>query len=227
MDGFILTACQRKGGVGRSTLLYNLAGALAKRGLKTLLVDLDPQASAGKWGDRRNSDPVIISVQPARLSNVLTTARENGADFVLIDTPARLEQSAIAAAQAADLILFPCRPTIKDTETIEATMSRAAGTKAKYAVVLNGVPPRGAQREQTEDAIRNMAIPVYPFAMGNRVAFTHADVLGLSAQEFEPKGEGAEEIKQIYKFTCELLNSTKQQSKEVKHGKKTRLAAGA
>jgi chromosome partitioning protein len=45
MDGFILTACQRKGGVGRSTLLYNLAGALAKRGLKTLLVDLDPQAS--------------------------------------------------------------------------------------------------------------------------------------------------------------------------------------
>jgi chromosome partitioning protein len=45
MKGFVLTACQRKGGVGRSTLLYNLAGALAKRGLKTLLIDLDPQAS--------------------------------------------------------------------------------------------------------------------------------------------------------------------------------------
>src|SRR3954466_1218800 len=45
MDGFVLTVCQRKGGVGRSTLLFNLAGALAKRGLRTLLVDLDPQAS--------------------------------------------------------------------------------------------------------------------------------------------------------------------------------------
>ena len=223
----VISVLGQKGGRGKTTLTLSLAVAAHKGGKSVAVVDLDPQASACKWGDRRNSDPVIISVQPARLSNVLTTARENGADFVLIDTPARLEQSAIAAAQAADLILFPCRPTIKDTETIEATMSRAAGTKAKYAVVLNGVPPRGAQREQTEDAIRNMAIPVYPFAMGNRVAFTHADVLGLSAQEFEPKGEGAEEIKQIYKFTCELLNSTKQQSKEVKHGKKTRLAAGA
>ena len=45
MSGFILTACQRKGGIGRSTLLYNLAGAMSKRGLRTLLVDLDPQAS--------------------------------------------------------------------------------------------------------------------------------------------------------------------------------------
>src|SRR5262249_19832184 len=45
MDGIVLTVCQRKGGVGRSTLLDNLAGSLAKRQLRTLLVDLDPQAS--------------------------------------------------------------------------------------------------------------------------------------------------------------------------------------
>ncbi len=45
MDCFVLTACQRKGGVGRSTLLYNLAGSMAKRGLRVLITDGDPQAS--------------------------------------------------------------------------------------------------------------------------------------------------------------------------------------
>src|SRR3954469_8249517 len=45
MAGFVLTACQRKGGVGRSTLFYNLAGSLSKQGLKVLICDLDPQAS--------------------------------------------------------------------------------------------------------------------------------------------------------------------------------------
>lgn len=45
MGAFVLTVCQRKGGVGRSTLLYSMAGALAKAGRRVLLVDLDPQAS--------------------------------------------------------------------------------------------------------------------------------------------------------------------------------------
>ena len=226
----VISVLGQKGGSGKTTLTLSLAVAAYKANKSVAVIDLDPQASACKWGDRRNADPVIISVQPARLRNVLATARENGADLVLIDTPGRLEQSAIAAAQEADLILIPCRPTIKDTETIETTISliRASRTKAKLAVVLNGVPARGAQREQAEDAIRSMAIPVYPFYLSNRVAFTHADVLGLSAQEFEPSGQGAREIKEIYKFTCELLNSaTSQQSKGKNNGKKTRLTAGA
>jgi chromosome partitioning protein len=226
----VISVLGQKGGSGKTTLTLSLAVAAHKADKSVAVIDLDPQASACKWGDRRNADPVIISVQPARLRNVLATARENGADLVFIDTPGRLEQSAIAAAQEADLILIPCRPTIKDTETIESTISliRAARTKAKVAVILNGVPPRGAQREQAEDAIRSMAIPVYPFYLSNRAAFTHADVLGLSAQEFEPSGQGAREIKEIYKFTCELLNSaTSQQSKGKNHGKKTRLTASA
>lgn len=207
----IVAIIAQKGGTGKTTLAVSLAVAATRAGLMVAVVDLDPQASACNWADRRDADfPVVISAQSTRLDHVLRAAREQAADLLLIDTPPRAEQTALTAARAADLILIPCRPAIYDLETVATTIEliRFAGEKTT-AIVLNGVPPRGPKREQASEILESMGLNVCPVVFGHRVAFDHAGALGLNAQEYDPRGKAAREIKLVYQFMSKLANSRK------------------
>src|SRR4051794_18433029 len=78
----------QKGGTGKTTLALSLAVAAESHGRSTLIVDLDPQASACKWGDRREAEtPAIIDAQPARLQQALVKAEQAGFSLAIVDTP--------------------------------------------------------------------------------------------------------------------------------------------
>ena len=221
----ILAVVAQKGGVGKTTLALSLAVAAQRAGKTAAVVDLDPQATACNWGDRRGQDsPVIVSAQAARLSNVLKSAQDAGAEFVIIDTPPRAEQAAMAAAKAAQLVLVPCRPAVFDLDTVATTLEliKHAGARS-VAAILNGVPARGTKGEQATEVIQGLGIPVCPSTYGHRAAFSDAGALGLTAQEYDPSGKAAAEIEQVYKFVCKLIKS--ETIKGVNNGQNSRLAA--
>ena len=77
----------------------HLAVAAEKAGHTTALIDLDPQASAVKWSNRREDDsPVVISVHSTLLDQVLETAEENGVSLCILDTSPHSESAALDAA---------------------------------------------------------------------------------------------------------------------------------
>ncbi len=165
----------QKGGTGKTTLALNLAVASEAAGSPTVIIDLDPQASAKEWSKSREADtPVVISAHASQLEEVLATAKENGAAFCLIDTAPHSERDALAAARAADLILIPCRPAILDLRAITVTQELAALANTPALAVINAAPPRGGLAEEAGAAIRGYGLEVAEVVITQRMAFVHS-----------------------------------------------------
>jgi chromosome partitioning protein len=198
----------QKGGTGKTTLALSLAVAAARDGRSVLIVDLDPQATACNWSDRREAeDIIVIDAQPARLAAALEKAEQGGVDLVVIDTPARSEQSALAAAKLADLVIIPCRPQAYDLETVPNTLEivKLAGNPPVLAV-LNAVQAQGVRHEQARQFLESVGVPVCPFTIGTRAAFGDAGALGQAPLEYDPAGKAAQEVGEVYKYTKSILD---------------------
>lgn len=200
----IIVLLSQKGGSSKTSLTISLACAAEERGKSALIVDLDPQATVCKWGDRRQAEsPIVIDAQPARLANALEKAREGGIEIAVIDTPPRSAEAALAAAKLADLIVLPCRPQMYDLETVPnalelITTARAGRGNVPLLAVLNAVPAQGTRHDQARRAIEALGVSVCEHTIGNRAAFGDAGALGLSVLEHDRTGRAAEEIRQVY-----------------------------
>jgi len=205
-----LALIAQKGGTGKTTLALSLAVAAEAAGLSVLVVDLDPQASACRWGDRRTTDtPAVIDAQPARLAAALAKAAQAGVDLAIVDTPARVEQAALEAAKAADLVLIPCKPSILDIETIRTTAELVGGRSARPPmVVLNAVPAQGSRHAQAAEAVAGIGLSVAPVPIGQRVAFEYATQAGQAVTEYEPDGRAADEVRQLYTSIRRILDTS-------------------
>ena len=200
----------QKGGSGKTTLALHLAVASAAQGRNTAVIDLDPQASSANWSDRRSAElPVVLSAHSSRLRHEIQRVREIGGEMLFLDTAPHSDSAALEAARVADLVLIPCRPAILDLEAITNTLAFLRTTGTSALVVLNAIAATGQDAVLAEEALSSHDVDTCPVRLGRRVAFARALISGQAAQEFEPFGKAALEVRRLHDFITRRLQDFK------------------
>ena len=166
MPYFILTTHQ-KGGVGKSTLTYNLAVHLKDKA-KVCIVDMDVQ---GSLSDFKDFSPV-----PILSAEKLPELNKSDFDFVFIDTPPYLSSKLPELCNLANVIIIPTKAGVFDVLAIKSTIeivNQSQGEK-KALIVFNMVKPNTSLTDEIKVQLNNYNIKVAQTMVSDLVAFSRS-----------------------------------------------------
>ena len=205
MSALVFAVSNQKGGTGKTTLSMNLAAGLAKRG-RTLVVDADPQGSAGQWAAMAPDErpfPVSVIAVAGNLSREVNRFRADY-QYLVIDCPPSLESEASRQAMSvSSKVLIPVLPSPIDlwasVRLANAIEQASPGNPELQAfLVINQLEPRNALSRAMQQALAEFNIPSLNTVMRRRAAYRTSALDGASVFCMGKRGiPAAEEVVSI------------------------------
>ena len=160
-----LVACS-KGGVGKTTIATHLAADAAVSGLRTVLVDADPQGSATRWCERRaGMASAVLPVDGTRKS--WRKRVPDDAQRVVVDAPAgAMADDLEEFLEVADAVLVPMQPSALDIEASVHFLEtvgrhpRVRKGKLRVGLVANRLKPHTNASQQAVELLRTWPLPL-------------------------------------------------------------------
>ena len=210
-DMKVVAIVSQKGGSGKTTLAVHIATRAAQAKKESCVIDTDPQATAAAWGDWRGDFlPLVVTSPPARIARTLASAKKNGVEFAVIDTPPHADAAAREAIKAADVVLIPSKPRAFDLAALEPIADLVSFAKKPAFVVLNGVPSGATVlAEDARTAAKEIGLDVCPVQLGDRAAFHRSSAKGETAGEIKPDGKAAKEVEALWKWLNKTIKKAK------------------
>lgn len=196
----IVTLQNQKGGVGKTTLALHLAHHLALEGVRTLLIDADPQGSARDWLAAR-SDAVSFSVVGLDRPTIHRDIEQISQDYeaIFIDSPPRVTDIARSAILAADLVVIPVQPSPLDVWAAQDTVQLISDAivykeNIKSVFAINREIVNTAIGRDVSDTLAASGVPVLSSHVAQRVSFAESIANGQTVFETKSDAKAVAEI---------------------------------
>lgn len=189
----IILITHQKGGVGKSTLTFNLATNL-KDSAKIGIIDIDSQGSLSQI-----SEVAKVDILPKESIKKLSSLDY---DFIFIDTPPYLVENLKELCNLANLIIIPTKAGVLDLFAIKSTIEIIKGTKNEHKamIVLNMVKHNSSLTDDVLKELSKLNIKVCKTMISDLVAFSRSFLL-------DGVQENNNAQKQIDSLTKEVLTS--------------------
>lgn len=203
-----------KGGSGKTTVASHIALAAHRRGLDTVLIDTDPQASARDvFSAREEPGPLVATGSGPELMMAQFDAVGAKRDLMVIDTAAGAVEDVSEALVLADLSILVVRPTLLDIAGMARSYTLVRRLGKPVMVVMNQAP---VAREGSEaplvkramKALDYMRAPVAPVIIRSRSIYQTGLERGRSAEESQDKA-AAQEIADLWGYVKATLDEAK------------------
>lgn len=168
----IILITHQKGGVGKSTLTFNLAQNFSSNS-KVAVLDFDLQGSLSQLKEIVTDFDVIPFVEEINsISNL-------NYDFIFIDTPPYLSNHLSKLIQIADLILVPTKAGILDILAIKSTLNLIEHEHKSNStlIVFNMIKPNTTLTQDILISLEEYNVPIAKTYISDLVAFTRSVIL--------------------------------------------------
>lgn len=204
----VVATVSQKGGSGKTTLSVHLAVAASQRGVKTVIIDTDPQGSSTAWSNAREIEyPKVVACSVPYLAEVIEAARKDKFDLVIVDGAPHNTLSVDKVIELADMSVIPIKPTLLDLHAVHNTIKKVKDAGKPFMFVLNECRWRSAEVQQATGVLAAYG-DVAPQTIGDRTVYSRALASGMAVTEFDPSSKAAAEIDELYRWIESKLEKT-------------------